>query len=138
MQFQVPQFIDIEDKLFGPLTFTQFVYVVGGGGIIYLLWQLPFWNMIKIIIIIPVAALVAALAFKKINGKPFVYILQAGLKYYTSTRLYLWKKTEVNSDQVQKPQNKKIEYANITAPVISRSKLRELSWSLDVTTKDKI
>jgi hypothetical protein len=29
MQFRVPQFIDIEDKLFGPLTFKQFIYLAG-------------------------------------------------------------------------------------------------------------
>jgi len=33
MRFEVPQFIDVEDKLFGPLTFTQFVYLAGSGGI---------------------------------------------------------------------------------------------------------
>src|SRR3990172_12458701 len=39
MQFQVPQFIEIEDKIFGPLTFKQFIYVAGGAGACYLLWR---------------------------------------------------------------------------------------------------
>ncbi|MFM2424198.1 MAG: hypothetical protein RLZZ70_589, partial [Candidatus Parcubacteria bacterium] len=30
MQFEVPQFIEIEDKIFGPLTWKQFLYVGGG------------------------------------------------------------------------------------------------------------
>ena len=39
MQFQVPQFIEVEDKIFGPLTFKQFVYVAGGAGLAYLVWR---------------------------------------------------------------------------------------------------
>ncbi|TSC80302.1 MAG: hypothetical protein G01um101429_152 [Parcubacteria group bacterium Gr01-1014_29] len=31
-QFQVPQFIEVEDKIFGPLTTKQFFYLLGGGG----------------------------------------------------------------------------------------------------------
>ena len=37
MQYQVPQFIEVEDKIFGPLTFKQLVYVVGGEPCFYLL-----------------------------------------------------------------------------------------------------
>ena len=44
MQFQVPQFIEIEDKIFGPLTFKQFIYLAGGGGLCFLLYTiLPFF-----------------------------------------------------------------------------------------------
>ena len=38
MQFQVPQFIEIEDKIFGPLTFKQFIYLAGGVGASIVLW----------------------------------------------------------------------------------------------------
>jgi len=30
MRHEVPQFIDIEDKIFGPLTFFQGLYLLGG------------------------------------------------------------------------------------------------------------
>ena len=47
MRFQVPQFIEIESKIFGPLTLKQFIYLIGGGGIIFILYALlPFWLMI--------------------------------------------------------------------------------------------
>jgi len=39
MQFQVPQFIEVEDKIIGPLTFKQFVFVGGGFGMAYVLWR---------------------------------------------------------------------------------------------------
>ena len=38
MRFQVPQFIEVEDKIFGPLTFKQFVYVTGGVGLAVILF----------------------------------------------------------------------------------------------------
>ena len=70
-QFQIPQFIEMEDKLFGPLTFKQFMYLVGGGGICFILYVwLPLPFIIKIIPIAGVAALALALAFVKYNGRP--------------------------------------------------------------------
>ncbi|NCT02072.1 PrgI family protein, partial [Candidatus Parcubacteria bacterium] len=32
MRFEVPQFIEVEDKIFGPLTWRQFLYLSGGLG----------------------------------------------------------------------------------------------------------
>ena len=40
MQFKVPQFLDIEDKIFGPFTFREFVYLTGGGGMCFVLYKL--------------------------------------------------------------------------------------------------
>ena len=33
MMFSVPQFIDVEDKIIGPLTLKQFIYLAGGAGL---------------------------------------------------------------------------------------------------------
>lgn len=129
MQFKVPQFIEIEDKLFGPLTFKQFAYLLGGAGIVYVLYKvLPFW--ISIFLIIPVAILSALLVFYKVNGKPFIFYLQAGASYLSSKKLYIWKQRLV------KPNEKKdqITVPQITSviPMSSTSKLKDLSWSLDI------
>lgn len=96
MRFQVPQFIDIEDKIFGPLSFKQFVYIIGGGGIIAIFFFfLP--TFLAIILSLPVAILSGALAFYKINNRPFIYILEAAIKHYLSNNLYIWKKKENQS-----------------------------------------
>ena len=57
MQFQVPQFIEVEDKIFGPLTFKQFVYVAGGAGAAYL-----FWRILPVYLSLPFIAGVGGLA----------------------------------------------------------------------------
>ena len=93
MRFQVPQFIEIEDKIFGPLTFKQFVYVAGGGGVIALFFFfLP--NFIAFILAVPFGIFTAALAFYKVNNRPFIIIVEAAIKLFFKNKLYVWKKKE--------------------------------------------
>ena len=89
MQFQVPQFIEVEDKIFGPLTFKQFVYVAGGLGAAYLLWRvLPIYLAGPLIL--GTGGLAAALAFLQWNGRPFILGLENGFYYLVRSKLYLW------------------------------------------------
>ncbi len=128
MQFRVPQFIDIEDKLFGPLTFKQFIYLAGGAGLVFVIYKtIPL--IIAIFLMIPVAGLAVALAFYKPNGKPFVFMFQSAVKYFTTNKLYIWKQ------KIKKGEDKKEEAEIPTTsfiPTSSSSNLRDLSWSLDI------
>jgi hypothetical protein len=91
MQFQVPQFIEVEDKIFGPLTLAQFIYIAGGAGCAFILYAfLPLW--LAVILAIPVLALAFSLAFYRVNNRPFVYVLEAAFTYVTRDKLYLWRK----------------------------------------------
>jgi len=71
MQFKVPQFLDIEDKIFGPFTFRQFVYLAGGAGFCFVLYKLLglLWAALPILL---VGGLSAALTFYRPNNKPFL------------------------------------------------------------------
>ena len=133
MEYQVPQFIEVEDKIFGPFTLKQFIYVAGGVGLCtVLVLYLPL--VVGIILSIPVAALTAALAFYKINNKSFIEILEAGFNYYTKGRLYLWKKDVPKDEPVSQtplpvtPSRQKLN--------LSQNKLHELAWSLDIKDKN--
>ncbi len=133
MQFKVPQFIDIEDKLFGPFTFFQFAYMIGGGGMAFILYKvLPFG--LAIVPIIIVVSLSLLLVFYKINNRPFSNFLQAGLSYFISSKLYIWKqrfiKPSSNSEDAELPTQTSI------VPMASASKLKDLSWNLDVENKE--
>jgi hypothetical protein len=100
MRFQTPQFIDVEDRIFGPLTFRQFVYLVGGAGFSIIFWVLlPIY--IAVFFIGPVVALSLALAFFKINNKPFIFTLEAAFHYARGHRLYIWKKTPKAQKSIQ-------------------------------------
>jgi len=131
MRFQVPQFIEVEDKLFGPLTFKQFIYVAGGVGVAVVLFLfLP--KFLAIIIALPIVLFAAALAFYKVNDKPFINVVEAFVKYTLTNKLYIWKKEDkvVDSKQMTADREKPIE--QIYVPKLSDSKLKELTWSLDI------
>lgn len=128
MNFQVPQFIEVEDKIFGPLTFKQFIYLAGGAGAIFIIYTLlPLW--LGVWIMIPVALLALALAFYKINNRSFIYVLEASFRYFLGTKLYLWQK---KSGEIQATPIILGAEKLINVPKLSESKLRDLAWSLDV------
>lgn len=95
MRFEVPQFIEIEDKIFGPFTWKQFVYLMGGAGIAVVLFLTT--NFIVFVLLgLPIAGLAFLLAFYPVNNRPFSVFLEAALQYFSTSRLYLWrKKTDV-------------------------------------------
>src|SRR6185436_10842825 len=94
MNFQVPQFIEIEDKIFGPLTFKQFVYLAGGAGIAFMEWVYIPYHIIALFFVIPTATFALALAFYKVNQRPFIAIVESAFKYSLTRKLYIWKRTE--------------------------------------------
>jgi hypothetical protein len=126
MEYQVPQFIEVEDKIFGPFTLKQFIYVAGGVGLCAIL-VLYFPLIIGVILALPVAAFTAALAFYKINNKPFVEIMEAAFNYYIGDRLYLWKKEK---NHVDAPVS--VKPADPAKLGLTQSKLKDLAWSLDI------
>ncbi len=90
MRFEVPQFIEIEDKIFGPLTWRQFLYLGGGVGMaVVMFFTLPFF--IFLFFGFPLAALSGALSFYPINNRPFSFFLEAVINYISSQHLYLWR-----------------------------------------------
>ncbi|MEZ4103885.1 MAG: PrgI family protein [Candidatus Paceibacterota bacterium] len=90
MRFEVPQFIEIEDKIFGPLTWRQFLYLGGGIGMgVVLFFVAP--TIVFIIIGLPLMILAGALAFYPVNNRPFSFFLEAVFNYLGSNKLYLWR-----------------------------------------------
>jgi len=130
MPYKVPQFIEVEDKIFGPLTFKQFAYIAGGFGAIAILRVfVPFY--LAVAFGLPIVGLGAALAFYRINDRPLVEIIEAGFYFLLKRRLYLWKKRTIAPE-------KAVHTMSTTPPQVpklSESKLKELSWSLDIHEK---
>ena len=133
MRFQVPQFIDVEDKIFGPLTLKQFIYLAGGGGlsfIIYIFFNNLLFSFVPIALVM---AFSATLAFYRINNKPFINVMEAAFKYFFSKKLYIWKKEEnVPRTDAERALKDAKSYASVMVPKISDSKLKDLTWSLDI------
>ena len=131
MRYQVPQFIEVEDKIFGQLTLKQFLYVSGGAAIGFILWSsLP--QFLAILIGLPVVGFFVALAFYQSNGRPFILTVESAVKYFFATKLYIWRKQEKKPEAVQEEKNTASE---LYVPKLSDSKLRDLTWSLDINEK---
>jgi len=98
MQFQVPQFIETEDKIVGSLTLKQFLYLAAGGGLCFLLFfflNFVLWLMVAMVIM----TVAASFAFIKINGRPLTMAAMGALSFYWKPRLYLWQR----EGEAQKP-----------------------------------
>lgn len=135
-QYQVPQFIDIEDRIIGPLTLKQFLYLAFGGAVLFVTWFI-FKFYIWIIIAFPVTAAALAFAFIKINDRPFVYFFLSFINYHLKPKLYIFStipaklETKTLSTPSFVPQSGTMEGEE----KITRSKLKELALSLDTGAK---
>lgn len=137
MRFEVPQFIEIEDKIFGPFTLKQFIYLAGAGGLSFVIFRLlPLY--IALIFIAPIIVFGLALAFYKYNNRPFISMLESAFNYYIKGKLFIWNKVqkpaEKTPDDIILPQEQQMP---VYVPKLSDSKLKDLSWSLDITERER-
>lgn len=133
MRFQIPQFIDVEDRILGPFTLKQFIYIAGGGSIA--LASVTFFGVFwGLLISSPIVVLALALAFYKINNRPFINVLESAFKYMVKDKLYIWHKTEAEEKETDSSTDKK--FSSLIVPNLSQSKLKDMNWELDVKKKE--
>lgn len=130
MRFQVPQFIEVEDKIFGQLTLKQFIYLAGGGGLAFVVYVLLKNIFIALIPIAIIVAFSLALAFYRINNKPFIYIVESAFRYWIGSKLYVWRKGMGAAAQASAEIDR--HAGSLIIPKITDSKLKDLTWSLDI------
>jgi hypothetical protein len=92
MNYVLPQFIEMEAKIVGPLTLKQFMYVASGAGLSFFIYFTnPLGTTISIVLIILIMSTAGALAFVKIDGIALPNVLVNALRFALSTKIYLWK-----------------------------------------------
>lgn len=91
MRFQVPQFVDIEDKIIGPLTLKMFAYYAVAGMLL-----VPLYMTLDISLFItmglPIVGVAALFAHVRIQGQPLVWVLVHATTFYVNPRVYLWRR----------------------------------------------
>ncbi|MBU2595562.1 PrgI family protein [Patescibacteria group bacterium] len=132
MQYKVPQKIDLEDKIIGPLTLKQFIYLLGGGMLDYVIFtaaQSAFWGWLLIFM---VSLLALAFAFVQVEEQPFSYLMTSFLSYFLRPKIRLWDKRSKIKRTIEF-KNKKIEKPSpaIKNPAEVKSSLEELAQVLD-------
>lgn len=136
MRFLVPQFIEVEDQIIGPLTLKQGLYMLGGIGFCVLLY-LRFGFFITLLLGGPVGALAFLLAFVKIQGRPFSHILASAFFFFTKEKLYLWKKKDKKTEQKSK-EGEGVNKKQTGEPLrtqFTHSNLKKLAWFLDTSNE---
>jgi len=141
MRFEVPQFIEIEDKIFGPFTWKQFVYLLGGGGIAVVLFiTTPF--IIFILLGLPIGGLAVLLAFYPVNNRPFSIYLESMLRFMSGTKLFLWRKQssaiygQALSNEVTDPLAAMVAQ-NTHIPTVTKNRLSNLAHDLELSAIER-
>jgi hypothetical protein len=135
MRFQIPQFIDVEDKIIGPFTLKQFIYLAGGASIAVA--STVFLGLFfGLLISSPIVILALALAFYKINNRPFVYTLESAFKYAIKDKLFVWEKKEPEEGSKEGGVSSGGKYHSLVVPNLSGNKLKDMNWELDVKKKE--
>ena len=137
MQFQVPQFIDIEDKVIGPFTIKQFLYLLGAGIIIFILYKIL--NIYATVILaIPIIGITIALAFVKVHGQPFIGIISNFLKFLKKPDFYVWKKPIGKNQPIEQIENIEIikkESIKTKMKPGTKENLQDLNWKVEIDKK---
>jgi len=130
MQYSVPQFIDIEDKIVGPLTGKQTLYLMIGGGFLMLIFSF-FDFMFFMIIFVIVAPITLAFAFWKPKGMTVARWIANIINYHTTDHLYTWRR-EPEGIKIKAVQKKKTQA--IPEKNVSKNRISELAWLLDTSS----
>lgn len=96
MQFQVPQFIDTEDKILGPLSLRQFFYLAIVAGFCFILFFLIGSLFVWVLLSIVIMGSAVALTVVKVNGRSLSRVFLSAMKYYWQPQTYVWQPESQN------------------------------------------
>jgi len=130
MQFSLPQFIDVEDKIVGPLTGKQTIYLIIGGGV--LLLAFTFFDFIFFLMVFAIVTpLTLAFAFYRPKGITLAQYLANVLEYLQTNHLYIWGR-DPDMTMYKMVQKKNIPTAE-PVKYVPRSRIRDLANLLDTS-----
>ncbi|MDD4662038.1 MAG: PrgI family protein [Candidatus Pacebacteria bacterium] len=138
MQYRVPQFIEQEAKIVGPLTLKQSMLVGFAGAIIFTMYFSFGESNLFIFLVLSgiIAGGALAGAFLKIDGRPFIQMITYIMNFTVMPKLYLWKRKEMPvflKVELKTPldlQNEKDPFEGLE---LRKGKLNELQNKIDIS-----
>lgn len=131
-QFTVPQFIDAEDKILGPITARQFIILL-----VALLTDAALYKLLSfvpfLLVAVPVICIAGLLAFMKVNGVGFHFFLLNLIQTFRKPRLRVWDKALTDAE-VRLYLTEKLAPAAmpfVRKAAVSTSRLHELTLVLN-------
>src|SRR3989344_4025081 len=129
MLYNVPQYTDVEDKIAGPLTGKQLLWLFGMGAVLLVLWSI-LQRGVFFVLAFPVVVLFATFAFYKPQGEPLIKYVSHGIFFLFRPKIYTWKRPSQSQQHIQKATKERIG-ASDTKKSISLEEIRMLSQTLD-------
>ncbi len=135
----MPQFIEHEAKIVGPLTFKQFVYIGMAAAICFVFYfSLPFSVFLVACIIL--GGVAVTLAFLKIGGRSLPVILANVLKFSLAPKFYLWKKKEeaiavFKKEETSTAAKREGIEEGLPLKIAEKSQLKKLRTQIETKTK---
>ena len=136
MLSNVPQYIDVEDKIVGPLTGKQLLWMFAMGGTLLILWgfldKTAFW-----ISVIPTVLVFAALAFYRPHNQPLIRFIMYGIMFLFRPKIYFWKR--IAEKMERKPSEEPIKEKNISRQdkKLSPQDLEAIARTLDTRGSER-
>ena len=140
MQFAVPQFTEVEDRLIARLTLRQFLVLLGVGGVILFFWSIFGPSFIFFLIAVPIGIAGIGAALGRFNGRPmFTYVVPFAA-FATSNRVMVFKRETVDAHIAKSENNVATKTDENQTPQIvepTESRLKNLAYLLDKKTAEE-
>lgn len=132
-QFVIPQFIDVEDKIIGPITTRQFVILLVVAGLIFISYRLSDFSLFVLLTLL-LLVIGIIIAFVRVNGRPFHFFLLNLVQTMRRPGLRVWKKKasfEEISASMRLTTPTVVKTAIVKKQPLASSKLSELALVVD-------
>lgn len=136
MPYTIPQFIEHDAKIFGPLTFRQSLYV-GSAMALGFIFYFTFGKnnfLLFLFIAVFLAFISVSLAFVTINGKPLTAAFSNVLFFFSRQKTYIWRKKETSPKIITRTLEKQKvfkEEKSVSLKFAERSRLKNLSNQIE-------
>lgn len=128
-QFVVPQFLDVESKIIGPITARQFIILLATVLAEFIIYSIFLSVLFMIVLGLPTLVLGIVFAFARVNGQPFHFIVLNMIQTLRRPGIRVWDK-KLTDQEIKARITKKKELPPPEPPrkrSMERSKLSELS-----------
>jgi len=131
-QFVVPQFLDVEDKIFGPVTTRQFIILLITGLVLFIAYKLADTSLF-ILLLVLFGGFSLILSFVKVNGQAFHYVLLNIFQTVRRPSRRVWNKfyTKEELDKFRKTEPVVVVEKSSAVPQLSYNRIRDLSLAVN-------
>jgi hypothetical protein len=128
-QFVVPQFLDVEAKIIGPITARQFLIMLATILMGFIVYRIFLSLFVVILIDVPLLGTGLAFAFAKVNGQPFHFLVVSLIQTLRRPNRRVWDKSLSDADLrvYLKKEDIAVPVERVQKKPLERSRLSELT-----------